>query len=148
MCGDLVNQVPIGDQNGLTLITEYLLNWKCKVDDLGELERRLTESLKGRLDLFESIKKLISTYQTDDGKDSILIVHGDKANQKARFQIYGDVQSMDMAFAALLDNDKSELKRFMFSIIGTYLAKNPEDEKMFMSGIEEVKKCAPGRIKQ
>ena len=144
MCGNLVTQVPPGDNEELMLITEYLLSWKIKVNDPFTLEKRLAESLKGKIGLFESIEKLIDAYQSDDTKDSILLIHGDNANQKAQFKIYGSPQSAAMAFAALLDNDKSELKRFIFSIIGTYLAKNPEDHKMFMRGIEEVKKHAPG----
>jgi hypothetical protein len=144
MCGSLANQVPIGDENGMTLVTEYLLNCKCKVDDFGEMERRLADSLKGNLGLFESIKKLINAYQTDDTKDSIFIVHGDSANKKAHFQIYGNVQDSAMAFAALLHSDKSDLKRFILSVVGAYLAKNPKDEKMFLRGIDEVKKYTPG----
>ena len=144
MCGNLVSQVPPGDDKRLMLITEYLLSWKIKVADSFELDKRLAQSIKVKIGLFESIEKLIDAYQSDDTKDSILLIHGDNANQKAHFKIYGNPQSAAMAFAALLDNDKSELKRFMFSIVGTYLAKNPEDHKMFMRGIEEVKKHAPG----
>lgn len=139
MCGNLVNQVPPGDNKRIILITGYLLGWKNRVNDYTELENRLAQSLKGKIGLFESIQKIIDAYQSDDTKDSILLVHGDKANQKARFQIYGDVQSMAMTFAALLDSEKSEFKRFIFSLLGVYLAKNPEDRQMFMNGIEVVK---------
>ena len=59
MCGNLVSQVPPGDDKRLMLITEYLLSWKIKVADSFELDKRLAESLKGKIGLFESIEKLM-----------------------------------------------------------------------------------------
>jgi hypothetical protein len=139
VCGNLITQVPPGDNKGLPLIIQYLTHWKTKVDDIVELEKRLAESLKAKIGLFDAIHKVIDAYQSDDTKDCILLVHGDKVNQKARFQIYGDVQSMAMTFAALLDNENSDFKRFIFSLLGVYLSKNPEDHKMFENGIELAK---------
>ena len=139
VCANLITQVPTGDDKGVMLIAKYILNWKLKVSDPYELEKRLAQSLKGKIGLFESIQKVIDAYQSDDSKDSILLVHGDKANQKARFQIYGDVQSMAMTFAALLDSEKSEFKRFMFSILGVYLSKNPLEETAFLEGLKITK---------
>lgn len=124
-CSELITHTSPKDSNALKLITTYLLYWKERVDDPVALDKRLAHSLKGKISLLEAIEKVIDAYQTDDSKDSVLLVHGDKANQKAHFKIYGDPQSAAMAFAALLD-------------------KNPEDLKMFMRGIEEVKKHAPG----
>ena len=144
ICTNLVNLAGPDDNRKLSLISGYLVGWKLRVDDTVELEKRLYESLNAKMGLFEAIQKLIDAYQTDDSKDCILLINGDNVNKKAQFSVYGDVQQVAMAFAALLDSENSNFKRLIFSIIGSYIAKNPEDEKMFMRGIDEVKKYTPG----
>lgn len=116
-------------------IGEYLGAWRTRIGaDFS------TES-SSIMPIMERINKVIQEHESKG--ESLIIIHGDKVSQTANFNLYGDPQSAAMAFAALLDDKDSDLKRFIFSILGVYLAKNPEGLAMFLRGIE-MSKQTPG----
>ena len=78
-----------------------------------------------------------------EGKDSVVLIHGDTENHKAAFKLFGNPQTAALSITSLLDTEPSELKRLLYSILTVYLSKNPQDLKMFEKGIE-IAKQMPG----
>lgn len=138
-CGYLLNEVKPNDFEKIKGISNYLVSWRSKIgpDFMKEAEvlHNATRPFSQR------IKEFIAEHGPEG--DTVLLVHGDHQNHQAHFNIFGHPQETAMAFAALLDNENSDFKRFIFSLLGVYLAKNPEDLKQFMQGIE-VAKQTPG----
>ncbi|MCE5332700.1 MAG: hypothetical protein LLF95_11260 [Bacteroidales bacterium] len=89
------------------------------------------------LDIMNLVNKLIE--DPTNTKDVIMYIRGDKEFETASINIKGDVQLLASTIQHHLDNNE-EFKRFLLSVLGSWMAKNPIDEKMFLNGLEIAKK--------
>lgn len=89
------------------------------------------------LDIMNLINKLIE-YPTNTN-DVVMYMRGDKEFDTASINIRGDIQLMASVIHHHLDNNQA-YKQFMLSVIGSWIAKNPIEEKMFLNGLEMAKK--------
>lgn len=89
------------------------------------------------LDILNLVNKLIE--DPTNTKDVVMYMRGDKEFETASINIRGDIQLMASVFQHHLDNNPA-FKQLMLSILGSWLAKNPVDETMFLNGLEMAKK--------
>lgn len=89
------------------------------------------------LDIMILVNKLIEN--PENTNDVVLYLRGDREFETASVNIKGDIQLMASVFQHHLDNNPA-FKQLMLSILGSWMAKNPVDEKMFLSGLEMAKK--------
>ena len=89
------------------------------------------------LDIINLINKLIE--DPTNTKDVVMYIRGDKEFETASINIRGDIQLMASVFQHHLDNNQA-FRQLMLSILGSWMAKNPIEEKMFLNGLEMVKK--------
>lgn len=94
--------------------------------------------------LAEKLKEVIDAHQGSDNKEGIIIIDGNSELQKANFKVVGSSMVAVSAITALLEAEHSNMKQFWFSILGSYLSKNQDELDMFLRGIDEVRKFAPG----
>ena len=84
------------------------------------------------VDLFEWIKE-------GDKDNSVLYMRGDNEFQTATLTIKGDVMLLAATFIRLCENNDN-FGRFIFAVLGSYLAKTPDKLIEFMDGINQVQK--------
>lgn len=84
------------------------------------------------IDLFEWIKE-----GAED--NSVLYMRGDNEFQTATLMIKGDVKLLAATFIRLCKNNDN-FGRFIFAVLGSYLAKTPDKLIEFMDGIKQVQK--------
>lgn len=89
------------------------------------------------LDIQNLIKKLIE--DPNDLKNAILYIRGDAEFQNASLNVRGDARIVAQTIQHFLDTNQ-EFKRFILATIGSWMSKNPEEEKQFLSGLEIAKK--------
>ena len=89
------------------------------------------------LDITNLVNKLIE--DPTNTKDVVMYMRGDKEFETASINIKGDIQLMASVIQHYLDNNPS-FKQFFLATIGSWLAKNPTEEKMFLNGLELAKK--------
>jgi hypothetical protein len=89
------------------------------------------------LDITNLINKLIE--DPTNTKDVVMYLRGDKEFDTASINIKGDMQLLASVIHHHLDNNPA-FKQFLLSVIGSWLSKNPTDERMFLNGIEIAKK--------
>ena len=78
----------------------------------------------------------------DNPQDAALYVRGDSKYQKASFYIKGH----PMVLASTIHHHMTaneEFRRFMLAAIGSFVAKNPQAEREFMTSVNLVKQT-PG----
>lgn len=97
----------------------------------------MTKNEKQNIDL-DVLNLVNSLVEVNSLKDCILYIRGDAEFQNAVFVIKGNVQLVANTIIHHIDNN-DEFKQLLFSTIGTYLSKNPDDEKQFYAGIDAVK---------
>ena len=69
----------------------------------------------------------------------MLYMRGDNESQTATLTIKGDVMLLAATFIRLCENN-DDFGRFIFAVLGSYLAKTPDKLKEFMDGIYQVQK--------
>ena len=89
------------------------------------------------LDITNLVNKLIE--DPTNTKDVVMYMRGDKEFETASINIKGDIQLMASVIQHYLDNNPS-FKQFFLATIGSWLAKNPTEEKMFLNGLQLAKK--------
>lgn len=89
------------------------------------------------LDIQNLIKKLIEN--PNDLQNAVLYIRGDAEYQNASVNIRGDARLVSQTIHYFLDNNE-EFKRFILAVVGSWISKNPEDEKQFIAGVEIAKK--------
>lgn len=89
------------------------------------------------LDIINLIKKLVEDPQNQ--KDCVLYLRGDTEFNTASLNILGDARLVSQTIQYFLDNNE-EFKRFILAVVGSWISKNPEDEKQFIAGVEIAKK--------
>lgn len=88
------------------------------------------------IDVMNLVNKLIE--DPTNTKDVVMYMRGDKEFETASINIKGDIQLMASVIQHHLDNNPS-FKQFFTSVLGSWLAKNPIEEKMFLNGLEIAK---------
>lgn len=88
------------------------------------------------LDIMNLVNKLIE--DPTNTKDVVMYMRGDKEFDTASINIKGDIQLMASVIQHHLDNNAA-FKQFFLSVLGSWMAKNPIEEKMFLNGLEIVK---------
>lgn len=87
----------------------------------------------------QHIKRLIENLTKEgDNQNAAMFVRGDSEFQEASFYIKGDIKLLASTFHHHMDNNE-EFRRLILSIIGSFLAKNPEEERQFIAGLEVAK---------
>ena len=89
------------------------------------------------LDIQNLIKKLIE--DPNDVRNAVLYFRGDSEYQNASINMRGDARIASQTFQHFLDNNET-FKRFILATIGSWMSKNPEEEKQFLNGLEIAKK--------
>ena len=89
------------------------------------------------LDIMNLVNKLIE--DPTNTNDVVMYMRGDKEFQTASINIKGDIQLMASVIQHHLDNNAA-FKQFFLSVLGSWIAKNPTEEKMFLNGVEMAKK--------
>lgn len=89
------------------------------------------------LDIMNLVNELIK--DPTDTKDVVMYMRGDKEFETASINIKGDIQLMASVIQHHMDNNPA-FQQFILSVIGSWLAKNPTEEKMFLNGLEILKK--------
>lgn len=89
------------------------------------------------LDIMNLVNKLIEN--PENTNDVVMYMRGDKEFETASINIRGDIQLMASTIQHHLDNNKA-FQQFFLSVLGSWLAKNPTEEKMFLNGLELAKK--------
>jgi len=89
------------------------------------------------LDIMNLVNKLFET--PGNTKDVVMYVRGDAEFQTTSLDIKGQPQLMAQTLHGLLDNNQ-EFRRFFLATLGSWIAKNPTEEKMFLNGVEMAKK--------
>ncbi len=85
------------------------------------------------------INELISVLiPAGSSTDSVMFIHGDTEYQNASLSIKGDVRILANTFIHHMVNNE-DFKRFVLSMVGSYLSGNPEAEKEFLNGLLVVK---------
>jgi len=87
------------------------------------------------LDISNLFKELVNK---DNPVDAAMYVRGDAEFQHLTVNLQGDARVLAQAFHVHMGNNQ-EFKRLIFSIVGTYLSKNPQDEFEFNEGVKLVK---------
>lgn len=95
------------------------------------------EKINIDLDITNLINKMIE--DPTNTKDVVMYIRGDKEFESASFLIKGDIQLMASVIQHHLDNSP-DFKQFFLSVLGSWLSKNPTEEKMFLNGLELAKK--------
>lgn len=88
------------------------------------------------LDIMNLINKLIDN--KENTKDVVMYMRGDKEFETASINIKGDIQLMASVIHHHLDNNAA-FKQFFTSVLGSWLANNPIEEKMFLNSLEITK---------
>jgi hypothetical protein len=85
--------------------------------------------------LFNQIKRL-----TEDKSplNAAMYVRGDAEFNNAAICIEGDVKLLANTLIHHIENNPG-FNQFMTAVVGSYLAKNPEEEKKFLAGLEIMK---------
>lgn len=94
------------------------------------------EKINLDLDIMNLVNKLIEG--PTNTKDVVMYMRGDKEFNTASINIKGDIQLMASVIQHHMDNNPA-FKQFILSVIGSWLAKNPIEEKMFLNGLEIAK---------
>lgn len=89
------------------------------------------------LDIINLIKKLVE--DPNSQKDCAIFIRGDAEFNTASLNILGDARLVSSTIHHFLDNNQ-DFKRFILATIGSWMAKNPQEEKQFLAGLEIVKK--------
>ena len=89
------------------------------------------------LDIQNLLKKLIEN--PNDLKNAVLYIRGDVEYQNASVNIRGDARIVAQTVQHFLVSNE-EFKRFILAVVGSWISKNPEDEKQFIAGVEIAKK--------
>ena len=89
------------------------------------------------LDIMNLVKKLIEN--SENTKNAVLYIRADAEFKTASVDVRGDFTILSGAIQSQLDNNPG-FKQFILSVIGSWLSKNPTDEKMFLNGLEIAKK--------
>ena len=95
------------------------------------------EKIDTDLDIINLIKKLVEDPKSQ--KDCVLYLRGDTEFNTASLNILGDARLVSQTIQYFLDNNE-EFKRFILAVVGSWISKNPEDEKQFIAGVEIAKK--------
>lgn len=94
----------------------------------------MTENDKINVDL--DVMKIINTLVGPGNfNDAALYIRGDAEFQTASVNIKGDTRLLSQVLHHHIDNNE-EFKRFIFATLGSYFAKNIEEEQKFNEGIK------------
>lgn len=97
----------------------------------------MTKEEKQNID--SNILLFISKIVEDESEtDGVMFLHVDREFENIMVSIQGNVQLLANGFHAHLDNNE-EFRRFLTSVVGSWLVKNPEEERMFMEGLNIAK---------
>ena len=83
------------------------------------------------------VNKLIEN--PENTKDVVMYVRGDAEFNTASVNIKGDLKLMAQTLQHFLDTNPA-FKQFILSVVGSWLSKNPAEERMFKEGLEILKK--------
>lgn len=72
--------------------------------------------------------------------NAAMYVRGDGEFNSAFFCIEGDVKLLAMTLIHHIENNPG-FNQFITAVVGSFLAKNPEEEKKFLEGLEIMKKA-------
>lgn len=89
------------------------------------------------LDIMNLVNKLIE--DPTNTNDVVMYMRGDKEFETASINIKGDIQLMASVIQHHLDKNPA-FKQFFLSVLGSWLANNPIEEKMFLNGLKIAKK--------
>lgn len=96
------------------------------------------EKINLDLDIINLVNKLIE--DPTNTKDVVMYMRGDKEFETASINIKGDIQLMASVIHHHLDNNPA-FRQFFTSVLGSWLAKNPSEEIMFLNGLKSVKQA-------
>ena len=87
------------------------------------------------LDILNHLKNI----EEGDKNNAILYMRGDVVNENAVLSIKGDVVLLANTFLHHMDKNQ-QFQQYILSVLGSWLAAHPEEEKRFLAGIETLRK--------
>lgn len=97
----------------------------------------MTKEEKQNIDL--DVLNLFEWLQSGDAQNCVLYLRGDKEYESASMHLKGDVMVLANTIIHIMESNP-DFKRFILSVIGSWLSKNPIEEKMFQEGLVLIKK--------
>lgn len=89
------------------------------------------------LDIMNLVNQMIEN--PENTKDVVMYIRGDAEFQTASVNIKGDMKLLAQTLQHFLDTNPA-FKQFLLSVVGSWLNGNPEEELMFLNGLETLKK--------